>query len=462
MTETAHSSSVPLPVVLLGLRGWPPAAQFFWSRIGDIESVPLDALAADFWSRDKERCKDACRTLADVLFAAGHGMEGLAALMLAADPCERRTFEIVLPQLGYAIEDFWDWPAANITRHHTLERLAVWWRAARGDFEGNISSIFWIARLEMLDQGYDSEDPAPEDEPDEPEQENEPEEAPGIIVMPKNAATKLNNFHTEFQDLLDAKLPLRLAGDIGEVRRKLVGEFPHAVGAIDVLLHGLREGKPVRLPPFLLMGPVGVGKSRLIRRLFTDLLAIGVYSYDGSGTSDGMFAGSPKGWGNTTPSAAARAVNQTRIANPILLIEEIEKAGTSSRNGRLWDAILTFLERETAARHRDVSLDAVLDLSWISYIATANGVEELPAALKDRFRIVMVPAPRLADLPRLAANVLRELAIEAGEQGFIWALADDELEVIGRAWAKAGFSIRNLQRIILATLEVRNASAMRH
>jgi hypothetical protein len=187
-----------------------------------------------------------------------------------------------------------------------------------------------------------------------------------------------------------------------------------------------------------------------------------VYRYDGAGASDNMFGGSPKAWGNTVPSAPARAVNQTRIANPVVFVDEIDKAGTSSRNGRLWDALLPFLERESARCYRDVSLDAELDLSWISHIATANSIEELPAPLTDRYRIVKVEAPRLADLPALAANVLRELAVENGQEGFVWPLAADELEVIGRAWEKAGFSIRKLQKIMAGTVAARNATAVRH
>jgi ATP-dependent Lon protease len=449
-----------LPVELLWQRGWPPAAQFFWSRIGDIEGVPRDDFTADFWSDDKERCKAACRGLADLLFTAGRGEEALAALMLAADPAEPRTFEIVLPQLTYGIEHFWDWPAAGFTRQHALRRLTVWWKASRGDFADDGSSIFWITRLEGLDQDDPSEGLPTVSEPDKSDQEDEPE-APGVIVMPSNTATKLNNFHTEFAGLVDARLPLRLAGDIGAVRRNLVAEFPHAVGAIDLVLTGLREGKPVQWPPLLLTGPPGVGKSLLVSKI-AGALGIGIYRYDGGGASDNMFGGSPKGWGNTVPSAAARAVNQMRIANPILLVEEIEKCGTSSRNGRLWDVMLLYLDRQTAARIRDVSLDSVLDLSGILHIATANSIENLPDPLLDRYRIVKVPAPGLADLPRLAANVLRELAVEAGEQGFVWPLADDELAVIGRAWERAGFSLRNLQRIVTATLEARNTNAMRH
>jgi ATP-dependent Lon protease len=112
------------------LRGWPPAAQFFCAWVGDLEHISLGDFAADFWSRDKERCKKTCRTLADLLFAAGHGEEGFAALMLAADPTEPNTFEIVLPQLSFAIGHYWDWPDAGFTRQRALQRLAVWWRSA--------------------------------------------------------------------------------------------------------------------------------------------------------------------------------------------------------------------------------------------------------------------------------------------------------------------------------------------
>jgi ATP-dependent Lon protease len=124
--------------------------------------------------------------------------------------------------------------------------------------------------------------------------------------------------------------------------------------------------------------------------------------------------------------------------------------------------MLPFLERETAARYRDVSLDAELDLSFISYIATANSVEPLPPPLKDRFRVVKLPAPQLSELPLLAANMLRELAHEIGEQGFVWPLAHDEIEVIAGAWEKTGFSIRKLQKILDATIKARNATAVRH
>ena len=141
------------------------------------------------------------------------------------------------------------------------------------------------------------------------------------------------------------------------------------------------------------------------------------------------------------------------------MVDELEKCG-STQAGSLSHAMLSYLERETAATIRDVSLDAEMNLSWVNHAATGNDVRGLPAPLRDRYRIVCVPLPRLADLPALAANVAAEIAAENGD--FAWPLANDELDVIGRAWTRAGFSLRKLLKIVSATLEARNAAAVRH
>ena len=260
---------------------------------------------------------------------------------------------------------------------------------------------------------------------------------------------------------MDAPLPLLVVNEVARIRATLHEEFPHAVTAVDLMMRDLREGRPVTLKPVLLVGSPGCGKSRLVRRL-ADVLGAFVYRYDAASSSDSQFGGNGKAWSNTEPSVPARAIAQSKTASPIVMVDEIDKAAERNWNGRLWDAMVPFLERETASRYRDQSLDCELDLSMISYIATANDVSKLPAPLRDRFRIVKVPAPTLAHLPKLAANVMRDLAIEDEARQHDAPLATDELDVIGKAWARSRFSMRTLQKIVAATLEARDSYAMRH
>ncbi|MCW2079681.1 UNVERIFIED_ORG: hypothetical protein M2193_001856 [Bradyrhizobium japonicum] len=465
--DSLNKSTPPalLPTDVLVQKGWPQAAAWVWNRLQGIAGLQRDDLAADYWSGEKGRCKAACSQLAARLFKLGEGEAAICAQMLAVDAGVPLTFDAVLPQLAYCAENIW--PAATESEEKMIKaKLATWWSAADGAFEDDGRSIFLIAHNEWVvaEMERTARDRistvVPRAEP--AVAKDTPSDEPGLVVMPKAKSSKLASAVKEYEELIDARLPLIVARDLQRVRKVLLSEYPHATSAIDLVLRDLREGQAVHWRPILLSGPAGTGKTRLVRRI-SDLCGLSVYRIDGSSSTDAVgYAGTPKAWSNTVPCAPARAIYQARIGNPLLLVEEADKAGTSQHNGRLANAILPFLEKETSSRYRDASLDAELDLSWVNHIATSNSVEDLPAPLKDRFRIIKVPSPRLMDLPILAANLVREIASEAGEDAFTQALATDELDVIARAWSRAGFSLRKLQAIVSATLEARDQMAVRH
>ncbi|NYZ14851.1 AAA domain-containing protein [Azospirillum sp. RWY-5-1] len=112
-----------------------------------------------------------------------------------------------------------------------------------------------------------------------------------------------------------------------------------------------RDGA-LRLRPTLLVGEAGTGKSRLARRVF-ERLGLPYTVAPVGGTADARLLGTAKGWSTGHGSVVAEAFLRHRKANPGLVVDELEKVGTSRHNGSLWDGLLGLLEPETSRRWLD-------------------------------------------------------------------------------------------------------------
>lgn len=272
--------------------------------------------------------------------------------------------------------------------------------------------------------------------------------------LPKNSPVKAKEIARGYEAIMGCYLPLARTPDLANARKTLVAEFPHCEQAVDQALRHL-VGKPyVELPPLLLRGPPGVGKSRFARRL-GEVLGVGVMRLDGSNDGGASFGGTERRWYSTEPNRPFMACARFGEANPLLLIDEIDKAPTRSDYGRLWDAMLQFMEPETAARYRDPSMQMEMDLSHVSIVATANATETMPGPLLDRFAgIIDLPKPGRRHLPALAAHLGRELATQSGwDERFVEPFSQVELDLMHRAWR--GDSVRRLRRIVQTVIRGR-------
>jgi ATP-dependent Lon protease len=200
--------------------------------------------------------------------------------------------------------------------------------------------------------------------------------------------------------------------------------------------------------------------TRPSRRL-GETLGLTVWRTDASRSDGAVFAGTDKRWHSAEPCHPFLAVAQARQAGPLVLIDEIEKAGTRSDFGRFWDCLLGFLEPETNARYPDPALQTTLDLSHISYVATANRLDPLPSPIRDRFRVVSFPKPSAHHLDALLPAVIADLAQERGlHKDWVPPLDGVERAAVAQHWR--GGSLRRLRRIVEAVLRTREISASRN
>lgn len=202
-----------------------------------------------------------------------------------------------------------------------------------------------------------------------------------------------------------------------EIAAALHEEMPWMAPATEMVWQGLRasarDGLPgARFSPLVLVGSPGIGKSYWARRL-AHHLSVPMTKIDATG-EPATFAlvGSQRGWGSAHPGKVMKTILQERHGGPLVILDEIEKAGEtySTRGSRhtLTDALLPLLERLTAASWECPFFQIKLDMSWVNWIMTANAREGLPEPLQSRCVVL--------DLPDLTMGQLHEFACSEGRR----------------------------------------------
>ncbi|RFP76173.1 AAA family ATPase [Hydrogenophaga borbori] len=175
---------------------------------------------------------------------------------------------------------------------------------------------------------------------------------------------------------------------------------------------------PVRLPPLLLYGPPGVGKTHFCESL-AKVLGVPVrrHPMDQAETS-GALLGSDAVWGNSRYGLVFDLLGLGEYANPLVILDELDKAQTMGKTSGGFSSptgvLHSLLEPVSAAQVRDISLDLELDASQIAWIATANYPWWVPATLRSRFREFFIMPPDAEQAIQLARSVVKNALTAAG------------------------------------------------
>jgi ATP-dependent Lon protease len=216
---------------------------------------------------------------------------------------------------------------------------------------------------------------------------------------------------------------LKRAAELGSRRRLAVpgsskgfetlrASFPHFRKVCDFvwrrsLLAGSVTDCGLRIPPLLLNGPPGVGKSEFAQRLAawlgTPLTRVDMGALETSFRLTGLDCGYSTG----RPGAVWDAL-QGPFMSPVVLLDEIDKRSVGTRDSGL-AFLLALLEPSTASRFEDACVGLPLDASWINWIATSNDVTEMDAAVLSRFKVFTIPEPSDEESLAVVASVYAAL-----------------------------------------------------
>lgn len=281
-------------------------------------------------------------------------------------------------------------------------------------------------------------------------------------------APRLKELLAQFDGVINKALPLVVPPPLEEVHKALLFEFPHAQNVIDTVLADLIGRPTVLVRPTLIVGEPGAGKTLIARRI-SELLQIFCWRTDSARTDSTVFGGTDRRWNSAEPCHPFLAIVRAGHANPMVLLDELEKAGgpgsgtsvPSNGGGRLWDCLLGLVESESSQRYPDPLFQKNIDLSNVSYFATANSVAGLPRPLLDRFRVIHMARPSRnhleALLPAIVADLTRERGLDAK---WIPMLDGVEHAAVEAAWL--GGSVRTLRRLVEVILRDRDVRATRN
>lgn len=283
----------------------------------------------------------------------------------------------------------------------------------------------------------------------------------GHLATPtKYAQERKDSPRAEFDAIAGKALPLLPAPDPQAFVEEGSAAAPWLRPVYEVLAQDLVGAPYAWLRPTVLVSPPGTGKTATVRAV-SRLLGLPLRLYSAAGASDGSFGGTSRQWGTGRASIPLQTILQEEVANVAIGIDEIEKSSADRRNGSLGDVLLPFLERENAKSIFDLYIETGVNLSAITYLATANSVGGIPEALKDRLRIVEVPSPGPEHLPIVAANIVAEIRGERGlDAAWLPDLDGEEIELVGKHWR--GGSLRPLRRLVETVLAGRDRLAPRH
>mgnify|MGYP006191180497 CR=1 FL=1 len=200
--------------------------------------------------------------------------------------------------------------------------------------------------------------------------------------------------------------------------------------------------EPMNFTPILLLGEPGIGKTHFARQL-ANVLGTGFEFVSMSSLTAGwILSGASSQWSHAKPGKVAQALVCGDYANPLVVLDEVDKAGGDARYDPM-GALYGLLEQDTARQFKDEFIEVDMDASHIMWVSTANDERSIPEPILSRMNVYTVPRPDHDQACAIARTLYGEI-VAAHQWGFDEDAPDDVIDGLARV------PPRDMRKVLMA------------